>query len=184
MEHHKRSKYLYDYLSSIPSQSLKSCQHGKVLRKQVPVELQILPRLEVDSPHPALSAFQRQRGLIGCTLAIRTRLAYQCARGGAFSALAAIYPAHRRGASLDSPAPFLPAAPFLIFCSCRLRLIPLPPLYRAIIRPGRLSVAQKSCAASTSCKDIRASFMPTVAGIWYGHPIGKHESFPSGASKL
>ncbi len=32
------------------------------------------------------------------------------------------------------------------------------------IRPGRLGVAQK-CAYSTSCKDARASLMPTVAGI-------------------
>ncbi len=32
-------------------------------------------------------------------------------------------------------------------------------------RPGRLSVAEK-CVSSTSCKDARASLVPTVAGIY------------------
>jgi hypothetical protein len=145
MELQKRSKYLSAYhdagLAFAPLVSNSLGQFGPDLlrflwgladhaaRNQVPVELQDLPHLDLDSPAPAQAAFQRLRSLIyvqasyrilaavfegvteriyGRTFALRTLPAYQRSLAERSQPW---LPSSHPVASLDSPASPLSAAP-------------------------------------------------------------------------
>ena len=145
MELQKRSKYLSAYhdagLAFAPLVSNSLGQFGPDLlrflwgladhaaRNQVPVELQDLPHLDLDSPAPAQAAFQRLRSLIyvqasyrilaavfegvteriyGRTFALRTLPAYQRSLAERSQPW---QPSSHPVASLDSPASPLSAAP-------------------------------------------------------------------------